>query len=343
MNEQATLLVVDDTPENIDVLKGLLSGDYKIKAAINGERALKIASSDQPPDLILLDIMMPGMDGYEVCRRLKAEPKTAPIPVIFLTAKAETADEEAGLKLGAVDYITKPISPPIVKARVATQLALFNQSRALEAKVQERTAMLEKTRLQVIQRLGRAAEFKDNETGLHVIRMSHYSALLAEAAGWAAAEVQLLLSAAPMHDIGKIGIPDAVLTKPAKLDDQEWQTMRKHPDIGAEILGEEGTALMDLARQVALTHHEKWDGSGYPKGLAKDAIPQAGRIVAIADVFDALTCVRPYKKAWSTEDAVQLIQDEAGKHFDPQLVPLFVSILPQIEAVRKQYAEGQAS
>lgn len=342
MSNQATLLVVDDTPENIDVLKGLLGSDYKIKAAINGEKALKIAASDQPPDLILLDIMMPGMDGYEVCRHLKAEPKTAPIPVIFLTAKAETADEEAGFLLGAVDYITKPISPPIVKARVATQLALFNQSRALEAKVQERTAMLEKTRLQVIQRLGRAAEFKDNETGLHVIRMSHYSGLLAEAAGWAEAEVQLLLSAAPMHDIGKIGIPDAVLTKPAKLDDQEWETMRKHPSIGAEILGEEDSALMRLAHQVALTHHEKWDGSGYPTGISGENIPQAGRIVAIADVFDALTCVRPYKKAWTTEDAINLLQAEAGKHFDPQLVSLFVSILPQVESIRKQYAEGTA-
>ncbi len=341
MNEKraATLLIVDDTPENIDVLRGILKQDYKIKVASNGEKALKIAQSESAPDLILLDIMMPDMDGYEVCQRLKANYATANIPVIFVTAKGETADESLGFDIGAVDYITKPVSPPLVLRRVRTQLALYDEKRLLDDMVKERTKELDQTRLQIIQRLGRAAEYKDNETGLHVIRMSHYSKILALAYGMSEEEAELLLNAAPMHDIGKIGIPDNILLKPGKLDAKEWEIMKTHPQMGAEIIGQHRSVLLNLAREIALTHHEKWDGSGYPNGLKGKEIPIHARIVAIADTFDALTTVRPYKHAWPVEDAINLLKTEAGTHFDPELVDKFLNCIPQILDIKDQYAE----
>ncbi len=335
-----TVLVVDDTPENIDVLSGVLRPDYRVKAALNGERALKIAAAEPRPDIILLDIMMPGMDGYEVCEKLKADPATAKIPVIFVTAKTEVADEQHGFELGAVDYITKPISPSLVQARVHTQLALYDQNRELERKVRERTEELIETRMEIIRRLGRAAEYKDNETGLHVIRMSHYSRLIAEALSEDEEWVDLVFNAAPMHDIGKIGIPDSILLKKGRLNEDEWHIMRQHPAYGAEIIGEHDFPLLRMARDIALTHHEKWNGSGYPNGLAGEAIPLAGRIIAVADVFDALTTERPYKQAWSVEDAVQLIDEEAGTHFDPQLVPIMHSALPEFLDIKERYEEN---
>ncbi len=336
---RAVILVVDDIPENIDVLSGILRTKYRVKAALNGRRALAIARSDPQPDLILLDIMMPGMDGYEICRRLKADPRTSAIPVIFVTAKSEVEDERLGLELGAVDYIVKPISPAIVIARVQTHLALYDQNRELERKVRERTEELASTRLQIIRRLGRAAEFKDNETGLHVIRMSHYSRLIAKAMGASEAWLELLFNAAPMHDIGKIGIPDYILLKPGKLDDKEWKIMSRHPLYGAEIIGEHRSELMMLSREIALSHHEKWDGTGYPQGHKGEVINIAARIVAIADVFDALTTARPYKAAWKVEDAVGYIDDQRGQHFDPKLVTLFHKVLPSILSIRERYAE----
>lgn len=336
---QATVLVVDDTPENIDVLSGLLQQDYKVKAAINGKVALAIAAREPKPDIILLDIMMPEIDGYEVCRRLKAEPMTAGIPIIFVTAKSDVEDEKLGLELGAVDYITKPFSPPIVKARVRTHLALYDQSRHLEELVQQRTQELQETRLQIIRRLGRAAEYKDNETGMHVIRMSWYTKFLAQALQMPEEWCELLYNAAPMHDIGKIGIPDNILLKPGKLDADEWQVMQRHCEYGAEIIGEHDSAILTLAREIAIHHHEKWDGSGYPHGLKGEQIPLSARIVAVADVFDALTCERPYKKAWSEQAAIELLQKEAGKHFDPQLIPLFIETLPRVREIKKDYAE----
>jgi len=336
--EKQTILVVDDTPENIDVLVGTLKDDYHVKAAINGEMALKIVQAS-PPDIVLLDIMMPGIDGYEVCHRLKADYTTRHIPIIFITAKIGIQDEIKGLEMGAVDYITKPISPPIVKARVKTHLALYDQSRELDRKVHIKTQQLHDTRLQIIQRLGRAAEYKDNETGMHVIRMSYYSRILGLAAGMDESEADMLMSAAPMHDIGKIGIPDSILRKPGKLDEAEFEIMKKHCEIGAEILGDDTSELLQLAKVVALTHHEKWNGFGYPRGLAGEDIPRVGRIVAIADVFDALTSVRPYKEAWSVEQAVDLLESAAGEHFDPQLVPLFVNALPEVLEVMSKYAE----
>lgn len=325
-DQRPRLLLVDDEPTNLQVLRHVLQADYRLLFATDGARALQVAR-EQLPQLILLDIMMPGMDGYAVCRALKADPATAGIPVIFITALDDSQDETAGFDVGGVDYLTKPVSPPVVRARVRTHLSLVRMDE------------LRETRLQIVQRLGRAAEYKDNETGLHVIRMSHFAQLLALAAGCSPAWAEDLLNAAPMHDVGKIGIPDAVLRKPGPLDADEWATMRRHPEIGAEIIGEHPSGVLQLAREIALAHHEKWDGSGYPRYLAGEAIPLSARIVAIADVFDALTTRRPYKEPWPVQDALDHIAAQAGKHFDPALVALFAPLLPQLLEIRARWAE----
>ena len=335
----ATILVVDDTAQNIEVLSGVLDPYYKVKAATNGARALAIAGQDPAPDLILLDIMMPDMDGLEVCRRLKADLRTRNIPVIFVTAMSEVEDEARGFEVGGVDYITKPISPPTVLARVRTHLALANQSRELERQVVERTVELNETRLDIIRCLGKASEFKDDNTGLHVVRMSHYARILAIGAGLSERDADLIFSAAPMHDVGKIGVPDAILKKPAKLEADEWKIMQMHVDYGLEILSGRSSELLDMARSIAVSHHERWDGKGYPKGVAGEAIPLAGRIIAIADVFDALTSVRPYKKAWPAEEAIALIRENAGSQFDPNLVKVMDTVLPQFDEVRAKYQD----
>ena len=333
-----TLLVVDDNPENINLLSAVLRDDYKVKAATSGEKALKIADKTPQPSMILLDVMIPEMDGFEVCRRLKSSPRTRHIPVIFVTAKIAVEDETKGLQLGAVDYITKPINPSLVKMRVRTQLALFDQNQELKRQVSETTKELHDSRLSVIQTLGRAAEYKDNETGLHVIRMSHYSRLIAEQLSGDEYWTELLFQASPMHDIGKIGIVDAILRKPERLDGEEWEEMKRHSEYGADILANHTSELLLMAREIALAHHEKWDGSGYPNGLKAEAIPLSARIVAIADVFDALTSVRPYKRAWSVEDAVSFIEAHAGSHFDPNLVKLFLNCLPQVLEIKAQFS-----
>ncbi|WP_422909343.1 response regulator [Pseudomonas sp. MAC6] len=320
------LLLVDDEATNLQVLRHILQDDYRLLFAKDGAKALEMVERERP-DLILLDVMMPGMTGYEVCQALKAQAHLQAVPVIFVTALADVEDEARGFAVGAVDYITKPVSPPIVRARVRTHLSLVRMDE------------LRQTRLQIVQRLGMAAEYKDNETGLHVIRMSHFSKVLALAAGFSEAAAEELLNAAPMHDIGKIGIPDAVLRKPGKLDEQEWAVMRQHVEIGARIIGEHASGLLRTAQRIALSHHEKWDGTGYPNGLSGEDIPLEGRIVAIADVFDALTSVRPYKAAWSVEDAVGLLREESGKHFDPQLVELFIQQLPLILEIKERWAE----
>lgn len=325
-DQRPRLLLVDDEPTNLQVLRHVLQADYRLLFATDGARALQVAR-EQLPQLILLDIMMPGMDGYAVCRALKADPATAGIPVIFITALNDSQDETAGFDVGGVDYLTKPVSPPVVRARVRNHLSLV------------RVDELRETRLQIVQRLGRAAEYKDNETGLHVIRMSHFAQLLALAAGCSPAWAEDLLNAAAMHDVGKIGIPDAVLRKPGPQDAAEWATMRRHPEIGAEIIGEHPSGVLQLAREIALAHHEKWDGSGYPRGLAGEAIPLSARIVAIADVFDALTTRRPYKEPWPVQEAMNHIAAQAGKHFDPALVALFAPLLPQLLEIRARWAE----
>jgi putative two-component system response regulator len=323
---QPLILAVDDEASNLQLLRQILQDHYRLRFAKDGPRALDLAR-EELPDLILLDVMMPGMSGYEVCAALKADPALAAVPVIFVTALNDTADELEGFEAGAVDYITKPVSPPIVRARVRTHLSLV------------RMEELRASRLEIVQRLGLAAEYKDNETGLHVIRMSHFARILGLAAGMTDAEADDLLHAAPMHDVGKIGIPDRVLLKPGPLDADEWQIMKGHAQIGAEIIGQHDHGVLALARNIALTHHEKWDGSGYPNGLAGAAIPLEGRICAIADVFDALTSVRPYKKAWTEEEAVDFLVKQKGRHFDPVLVDLFLEQMPAIRAIRERWAE----
>lgn len=339
-NNKPTVLVVDDVPENIDILTGILKDEYRIRAATNGPSAIALAKK-APPDLILLDIMMPGMDGYAVCRELKSDLATCKVPVIFVTAMGEVEDESRGFDVGCVDYLTKPVSPSIVRHRVKTHLALYDQSRALETQVQERTVELDHTRLQVIHRLGRAAEYRDNETGMHVIRMSHYAYAVGVKAGLTREEADLLLNASPMHDVGKIGIPDSILTKPGKLSPEEWVVMRRHSEYGASILGDYPHPLFQASRIIALTHHEKWNGEGYPNGLAGEDIPLFGRIVALADVFDALTSVRPYKDAWTVETALDWIKSQRGQHFDPNLVDVFFSVLPDILEFKDKYAEDK--
>ena len=337
--EKKTILVVDDNPDNIHLLRDILHPHYQIKAAINGKLAIKIACAIEKPDLIILDIMMPELDGYEVCEQLKKRPETAHIPIIFVSAKSAVNDEKRGFDLGAVDYITKPISPPIVLARVSSHLKLVDQQLHLMTLVHEKTQDLEKTRMEIVHSLGRAAEYKDNETGMHVIRMSWYSYFLAQQVTDNKSWPELLRNAAPMHDVGKIGIPDEVLLKPGKLNAKEWAIMQKHVEYGVEILGEHETSLLALALEVAHYHHEKWDGSGYPNRISGEDIPLSARIVAIADVFDALTSQRPYKKAWSVEDATELIQSEAGKHFDPNLVPKFLDCLPKVLEIKAKYKD----
>jgi putative two-component system response regulator len=320
------ILAVDDEATNLQLLRQILQDHYRLLFAKDGARALDLARQERP-DLVLLDVMMPGMSGYEVCAALKAHAATAAIPVIFVTALTDTDDELEGFEAGAVDYIIKPVSPPIVRARVRTHLSLV------------RMEELRATRLAIVQRLGLAAEYKDNETGLHVIRMSHYARLLGLAAGMNEHEADDLLHAAPMHDVGKIGIPDGILQKAGPLDPEEWKVMQGHAAIGAEIIGEHGGGMLALARNIALTHHEKWDGSGYPNGLAGEAIPLEGRIVAIADVFDALTSRRPYKAAWSEDEALDYLLKQKGQHFDPALVDLFMEQMPAIRKIRERWGE----
>jgi putative two-component system response regulator len=339
LTQEQTVLVVDDMPDNISILSSILSDDYKVKAATRGKAAVKIALKTQP-DLILLDIMMPEMDGYEICRTLKCDPRTRNIPVIFITALGEVEDEKTGFEYGAVDYITKPVSPSIVKARVRTHLDLYDQSRVLGRMVAQRTKELDRSRLELIRRLSRASEFRDNETGRHVIRMSHYSRIIAEALGLNEEETNIIFNATPMHDVGKIGIPDTILLKPGKLTDEENRIMQKHAEFGANIIGIHDDSLLKTAWIVALTHHEKWDGTGYPRGLAGEDIPLEGRITAIADVFDALTSERSYKKSWTLEEALEYVVKEKGRHFDPDLADLFVSQTGKIEAVLRDYSDS---
>jgi putative two-component system response regulator len=336
--KRQTVLIVDDVPANIDILRYTLESTYDLKVAINGKRALDIAHKDPVPDLILLDIMMPDMDGYEVCKQLKSEIKTRKIPVIFVTAMGEVEDETQGFEVGAVDYITKPVSPPIVQQRVKTHLALYNQNKVLEQKVEERTVELLTTRLEIINRLGVAAEYKDEETGQHILRMSNICRIIAKGSGMNDEEVNLIYQAAPMHDVGKIGIPDKILLKPGKLDPEEWKIMKNHTLIGTEIIGNHPSEIMQAAGIIALTHHERWDGSGYPLGKKGKEIHIYGRIAAIADVFDALTSKRPYKEAWPIDKAIQEIIKLKGTYFDPILVDVFIENIQEVKGILSKYA-----
>lgn len=323
-SKQETILIVDGAFESVAALADNLCTDYRVTFAINGPDALSAALAR--PSLILLNETMPGMGGYEVFRRLKSDLRTYRIPIIFLTSQADLSNEVLGLSLGAVDFLHQPCDPAIVRQRVRAHLEPHNQNLALEYPVSERNRVFEDTRFEIVHRLRRVETICDNGTGVHVIRMSQYCHRLALAAGIPASRAEQLLLAASMHDIGKIAIPVHILLKPGKLNEEEWAIMHRHAAIGAEIIGNQGSELLALARNVALTHHERWDGTGYPNGLAGEDIPFEGRIAAICDVYDALTSSRPYKRAWSVDEAIEHIVGESGKAFDPILTNIFVAL-----------------
>ena len=336
------VLAVDDTATNLAVLKAILRDDCEMSTASSGEEALASMTRGRPPALVLLDVGMPGLDGLEVCRHMKQDAALHQVPVIFISAHGEVADETAGFDAGAVDYIAKPFSASIVRARVRTHLALADQRRALEDAVAERTRELKRSRLEIIRRLGRAAGYRDDDSGQSIIRMSHYAAMLGRAIGLDDAVVDTLFHAAPLHDIGKIGISETILRKPGTLNDEEWHAMKEHTTIGALIIGKHEDPLLEMARLIAWTHHEKWDGSGYPQGLEGEDIPLSGRIVAIADVFDSLTSVRPYKGAWEPDTALALIDKASGTHFEPRLAETFLALRGDVLAIRDQYQDPPA-
>ena len=336
MNDKQLILVVDDTPVNIAVLKGMLEDRYVVRGANSGDEALEIIQQS-PPDLILLDIMMPGITGYEVCRILKSKTETVDIPVIFVSALSDVNDERLGFDAGAVDYVTKPVRAEIVKARVKTHLAMADQQRACRDVVKERTRELEETQRAAILMLGEAGHYNDHDTGVHIWRMGAYSAALARALKWSVEDAERLELAASMHDTGKIGIPDSILKAPRKFTEEEWVIMKTHSEIGYQILCKSDTPVFQLAAEVAHYHHEKWNGLGYPEGLSESSIPESARIVAIADVFDALTMTRPYKKEWTTEQAVELLKKDAGSHFDPHMIDVYLSILPEILKIKAHW------
>ena len=323
MNKENNILLVDDEPSNLKLLRRALSNDYELLFANNGDAAL-IAAEQHKPDLILLDVMMPGKNGFDVCNELKMNRKTENIPVIFVTAMGEQVNEKLGFDVGAVDFIIKPISIPIVKRRIKTHLSLV------------RTKDVEELATSAIKMLGEAGHYNDTDTGLHIWRMAAYASSLAKASGWSNQDAKLMELAAPMHDMGKIGVPDYILKAPRKLTDDEWLIMKSHTTIGHSILSKSGNPIFKLAAEIALSHHEKWDGSGYPNSLKGYEISESCRIVAIADVFDALTMKRPYKDAWSTEAALEYLAQNAGTHFDPHLVDLFIGIKDDIMKIKEE-------
>ena len=359
--QKPTILVVDDTPENLLLIRDLLKDSYQIRVANGGERALKLAASEPPPDLILLDIMMPVIDGYEVCQRLKANPLTREIPVVFLTAKSDTEDEKRGLELGAVDYITKPISPPIVLARVKLHLALKShadflrdKSEFLEAEVARRTREVMAIQDVTIMVMASLAETRDSDTGNHIRRTQNYVKALAQhlsnhpkfAAQLTDHHIDMLFKSAPLHDIGKVGIPDRILLKPGKLTPEEFEVMKTHTTLGFEAIEHAErqlhmhVAFLSTAKEIALSHQEKWDGSGYPQGLAGDAIPLSARLMAVADVYDALISRRIYKAPMSHEQAVAIIEKGSGHHFDPDITDAFLALQDTFRDIAARYADS---
>ena len=361
--DPATILVVDDTADNLDLMAGLLQDRYRVRVAINGEKALQIARSGSPPDLILLYIMMPGLSGYQVCEQLKQDPATRDIPIIFLTAMAATEDETRGLELGAVDFITKPVNPPIVLARVATQLqlkvaadVLRDQKSWLEAEVQRRTHDLIAIQDVTIQMMAGLAETRDSETGNHIRRTQHYVKALAQqlrshpryGSQLDDRTIDLLFRSAPLHDIGKVGIPDRILLKPGRFTPEEFAIMQTHTTLGRDAIATAERQLgvevdfLRVAKEIAYSHQEKWDGSGYPQGLAGEAIPLSARLMALADVYDALISHRIYKEAMSQEDAVAIIEEGRGCHFDPDVVEAFRAVAGEFRAIAERFGDSDA-
>ncbi len=348
---EGKILIVDDEESNVKLLEHLLlqNGFHSIRWTTDSRDAVHIYQ-DFRPDLVLLDLNMPHMDGHEVMEKIHEIEKETYPSIIVITADNNEEAKIRSLASGALDFLHKPFDIVEVAARIRNTLnvrllhnRVNHQNKVLDQKIRERTQELSDTRLEVVQRLGRAAEYRDNETGMHVIRMSRYASLLAEAAGLSPDQCELLLHASPMHDIGKIGIPDHILLKPGKLNAAEWETMKTHSDIGAQILSGSGSDLMNMAESIASTHHEKWDGSGYPCRLKGEDIPLEGRIVAICDVFDALTSERPYKHEWPVGKAVQELKDLSGAHFDPALVDKFNDVMPEILKVKERYQDSQSA
>ncbi|WP_434362185.1 response regulator [Parasalinivibrio latis] len=335
--EKPVVLVVDDASDNIAIVKSILCDTYRVKAALSGDVALKIARSCKKPDIILLDIMMPVMDGYDVCKALKASPETNHIPVIFLTAKSGQDEERKGLELGAVDYISKPFSSSIVKARVDSHLALYDQTRQLEKMVDERTSEMNDNFLQMVHILARVSSFKDDVSNLHVMRVGWYASLIAEQMGEQKEFCECIFSAASLHDIGKVGIPDSILQKQGKLSDEEMLQMQRHVDIGLEIIGNFSSMLFNMAREIIMYHHERWDGSGYPVGLEAEEIPVSARIVGVADVFDAITSSRYNDSLYEIEEALEYLKARSGTKFDPGVVDALSQVLPKIHDVNLQF------
>ena len=356
----SSVLVVDDTPLNLSLMTSVLKGLCKVKVANNGQRALEIARQT-PPDLILLDVMMPEMDGYEVCARLKADARTADIPVIFLTAKTESEDETRGFECGAVDYIPKPIKVPVVLARVKAQLGLKrvadflrDQNGFLESEVRRRTEAMQAVQDVAILAMSSLAETRDNETGNHILRTQRYVKRLAQelrthpkySALLTDHYIELLYKSAPLHDIGKVGIPDQILLKPGKLTPEEFEVMKTHTTLGYEAIVRaeqtHGTSIdfLQPAKEIALSHQEKWDGSGYPQGLAGEAIPLSARLMALADVYDALISKRVYKSAMTHEEALDIIRQGRGSHFDPDVFDAFEQIEPDFRRIAREFADA---
>ncbi len=359
--EQFTILIVDDSPENLSVLSDLLLPHYRVRAATSGEKALRIAHSRPRPDLILLDVMMPGMDGYDVFARLRGDPATAEIPVIFVTAMDSVDAELHGLDVGAVDYMTKPLVPPIVLARVRTQLELklsrdrlADQNRWLEAEISRRMEENDLTQAVSIRALAHLAETRDPETGNHILRTQAYVVELAQLLrrrpdnGEILSDryIELLGRSAPLHDIGKVGIPDSILLKPGPLTPEEWVIMRTHSRLGSEAIemaerdATRPVEFLALAKEIAHWHHEKWDGSGYPDGLAGEAIPLSARLMALADVFDALISVRVYKPPMSLEAAREIIAAGRGSHFDPVITDVFLADFAVFADIARRHSDA---
>lgn len=352
--ETKKVLIVDDTPENVYVLMGILKDLYDVLVAASGEKALKILSRVPDIDLILLDIMMPEMDGYEVCSIVKANPDTVNIPVIFVTALTADDNEAKGLELGAVDYITKPFNPALVRARVKNHLELKNYRDKLEEMVQEKTSELMLTRDVTIETLGYLAEYRHMETGKHIKRTMNYVRLLAEKLkdhpnykDFLSEEIiEHLWKSSPLHDIGKVGVPDNILLKPGRFTADEFKEMQKHSILGRNALAHSTEKLgpnsfLHIAQEMAYTHHEKWDGTGYPQGLKGAEIPISGRLMAVADVYDALISTRVYKPALSHSEAVEIIRNSSGSAFDPEIVKVFLTHEDDFCRIALEYSDEE--
>jgi putative two-component system response regulator len=338
--QRARILAVDDDEDLLGLMVKALS-EYEVETASDPGTAIEKAFAAPHPDLILLDVAMPDVSGFEVCRALKGEALTADIPVIFLTGKTEAEAQVEGLEAGAVDYVTKPINAKVLKARVRLHLALVDRRHELEHLVQERTAQLERTRAELIRRLSRAMELHESAAvGNRVLRLGHYAKLLAQAAGAKPQVCEMMMLAAPLHDVGKLGVPAEILRKKEKLSVPDWERVRRHPQLGAEIIGEHEDPLLKLARQIALSHHERWDGNGYPQGLKGDAIPWPGRVMAVVDAFESMTTTQFYRDPKSVEDAALEIEIGAGKKYDPTVVDAFKKALPAMKKVRETYSDA---